>query len=78
MGWEILQDIEYSHRHGRNQRGERGSWPSLNVKKEKIKKKFLEDTQKVKCLMSETHKVKCLMSVYKKLVLEKKRKEKKR
>jgi len=36
-----------------------------NVKKEKLKKKFLEERY--------TEKVKCLMSVYKKLVLEKKK-----
>jgi len=45
-------------------RGAGGHGPSLNVKKEKIKKKFLEDTEKVKCLMS----------IYKKLILEKKKK----
>jgi len=43
--------------------GEPWGTSSLNVKKEKIKKKFLEDTEKIKCLMS----------VHKKLVLEKKK-----
>jgi len=37
--------------HGCSQEGGQGGHgPSLNVKKEKIKKKFLEDTEKVKCL----------------------------
>jgi len=47
----------------RGRQGGGGGGPSLSVKKEKIKKKFLKDTEKVKCLMS----------VHKKLVLEKKK-----